>query len=310
MRFVALVSGGKDSIYSTMECIRNGHELVACVHLGRPESVQEESYMYQTAASEVVRTLVEECLGVPLLLHQRVGTSVNTSLVYDDDPAAVSSSTTTTDEVEDLFVALQRAKEEFQVDAVSSGAILSTYQRVRVENVCNRLNLTSLSYLWRLLPQKDLLQRMLDDGIEAVLVRAACPPGLIPQKHLNKTLRYLKDIGLLERLHQRYRFHVCGEGGEYESLVLDSPLHKKKLILDEVEIVETEDGVGDLRIIRCHAEDKTDADVPFWSFPLDSPPTPSQGAEPSDIQDKQKYPNNVPSTLSLTSIPHVQYSTG
>ena len=308
MRFVALVSGGKDSIYSALECIRNGHELVACIHLGRPDSVLEESYMYQTAASEVVRTLVEDCLGVPLLLHQRVGTSVNTSLVYDDGDA------TSKDEVEDLYVALQKAKERFDsVEAISSGAILSTYQRVRIENVCSRLGLTSLSYLWRLAPQKDLLQQMLHDGIEAVIVRAACPPGLVPRKHLNKTLRFLWDTGLLERLHQRYQFHVCGEGGEYESLVLDSPLHQKKLVLDEVEIVESDDGVGDLKISTCHAEDKTEEDIAIIWTPSDGikvHPT-VESTSGAQNQDDEFRPLTIPaSPISLVHLPHVKYSTG
>lgn len=260
MRFVALVSGGKDSIYSILESVKNGHQLVACVHLGAPESNEEESYMYQTAASEVVRTLVEGCLEVPLIVHQRVGKSLNTSMVYQNDSEG--------DEVEDLFLALQKAKEKYDIEAVSSGAILSNYQRVRIEHVCSRLGLTSLSYLWRLLPQKELLQRMLDGGIEAVIVRSACPPGLIPRKHLNKTLRFLWDIGLLERLHQKYQFHVCGEGGEYESLVIDSPLHKKKLVFDETVIDETDDGVGDLRIPKCHAEEKGESDIPILKYPI------------------------------------------
>jgi diphthine-ammonia ligase len=265
--------------------------------------------MYQTAASEVIRTLVEECLGVPLLVHQRVGTSVNTSMVYDGEEK-ISSSSSSTDEVEDLYAALQRAKEEFQVDAVSSGAILSTYQRVRIENVCSRLGLTSLSYLWRLVPQKELLRRMLDDGVEAVIVRAACPPGLIPRRHLNKTLRYLNDIGLFETLHKRYRFHVCGEGGEYESLAIDSPLHKKKLVLDEVEIDETGDGVGDLRIIRCHAEGKTDTDVPIWSMARETPTSMSPPTTSSASNGKTMQVDYSPPSLSLISIPHVQFSTG
>ena len=189
MKFVALVSGGKDSIYSILQAIRNGHELVACIHLGAPikgsgnssdeNEEEEESYMYQTAASEVVKIQVEECLGVELLLYPRQGRSVNTGLVYDN--------TTPKDEVEDLFLALKQATKRFEFEGVCSGAILSTYQRVRIEHVCNRLGLTSLSYLWRLGPQKELLQQMLDDGIVAVLVKVACPPGLVPRKHLNKT---------------------------------------------------------------------------------------------------------------------------
>ena len=300
MRFVALVSGGKDSIYSALECIKNGHELIACVHLGAPESTDEESYMYQTAASEVVRTLVEDCLEVPLLLYQRVGKSINTSMVYQND-----DSSSERDEVEDLFLALQQAKEKYNVQAVSSGAILSTYQRVRIEHVCSRLGLTSLSYLWRLLPQKELLQRMLEDGIVAVIVRAACPPGLVPRKHLNKTLKFLWDCGLLERLHQRYQFHVCGEGGEYESLVVDSPLHKKKLVFDEVFVDETDDGVGVLSIPKCHAAEKGEDDIPIleYSNSIEKETRTVTKTESSDPGVRTEFPR----TLTL---PHIRQGTG
>jgi diphthine-ammonia ligase len=40
------------------------------------------------------------------------------------------------DEVEDLFELLQEAKDQFpELEGVSSGAILSNYQKKRVENV-------------------------------------------------------------------------------------------------------------------------------------------------------------------------------
>ena len=254
MKFVALVSGGKDSIYNIIECVRNGHKLVACVHLGAPVDEQDESYMYQTAASEVLPALVEECLGVPLVLYERKGTSANTSLVYE--------TTSDKDEVEDLYEALALAKERFpEIQAAASGAILSTYQRVRIEHVCSRLGLASLSYLWRIDSQHELLKRMLDDGIVAILVKTACPPGLVPRKHLNESLGTLYTSGLLQKLHRQYQFHMCGEGGEYESLVLDCPIYKKRLVLDDVEIVETDDGVGVLVIKSCHAELKLEGAV-------------------------------------------------
>jgi len=314
MRFVALVSGGKDSIYSILQAIRNGHELVACIHLGAPINVgqngsdeheQEESYMYQTAASEVVKTMVEECLGVELLLYPRQGRSVNTGLVYDN--------TTSKDEVEDLFLALKQAIKLFDFEGVCSGAILSTYQRVRIEHVCNRLGLTSLSYLWRLGPQKELLRQMLDDGIEAVLVKVACPPGLVPRKHLNKTLRFLSDIGLLDRLNQLYQFHVCGEGGEYESLVIDSPLHKKKLVLDEVEIIGSDagDGVGELRILSCHAEDKVDGDIPLMEQSEKQNQKHGELEDNESIKSAQLYGEEgngqISTTLNESTMPSVLY---
>ncbi|CAJ1944347.1 unnamed protein product [Cylindrotheca closterium] len=308
MKFIALVSGGKDSIYSILQCIRNGHELVAAVHLGAPESTDEESYMYQTAASEVVKTQVEECLQVPLVLYQRTGKSLNTSLVYDDSNKQ--------DEVEDLYNALLEAKSKFDFAAVSSGAVFSTYQRVRIENVCRRLQLTSLSYLWRFLPQKEMLQKMIvdDDGrIEAVLVRTASPPGLLPRKHLNKTLSFLWHTGVLERLHQRYQFHLLGEGGEYESLVVDSGLFKKKLVLDEVTIEETDDEVGVLRILKCHAEEKGEDDIPILNIneisqgsPSNNDAKDSSGTGQSDSHDGPSKPQD----LKIDFLPQICESTG
>ena len=278
MYFVALVSGGKDSIYSIMECIRNGHELVACCHLSpripplkkdseneeEEEEEEEESYMYQTAGSECVSIMVEQCIGVPLVLREIVGKSRDTSLVYDHVDHNLDESTkergdqslAVEDEVEDLYHLLREAKQKYpSVQAVCSGAILSTYQRTRIESVCSRLNLIPLGYLWRIGPQRGLLRCMIEDDIEAVLVKVASPPGL-SGKHLNKTLRELHESGLFDRLKEKFEFHICGEGGEYETLVLDCPIFKKRLVFDSVEVLEGDDGVGVLKVGTCSAEGK------------------------------------------------------
>jgi len=40
-------------------------------------------------------------------------------------------------------------------------------------------------------------------------------------------------IDALIDLNRRYGIHICGEGGEYETLVLDAPLYKSSIeILD------------------------------------------------------------------------------
>jgi diphthine-ammonia ligase len=94
MKFVALVSGGKDSLYSILLACRAGHELVGCVHLAPSTSAAvpaaaveedittEESFMYQSAASEAVACQVSDCLKVPYFEHVRTGKSLQTSLVY------------------------------------------------------------------------------------------------------------------------------------------------------------------------------------------------------------------------------------
>ena len=64
------------------------------------------------------------------------------------------------DEVEDLFLLLQDVLAAHPcIRGVAVGAILSSYQRVRVEAVCARLGLTSVAYLWQR-NQDELLQEM------------------------------------------------------------------------------------------------------------------------------------------------------
>ena len=81
-------------------------------------------------------------------------------------------------------------KGKIDFDAVCSGAILSDYQRVRVENVCSRLGLVSLSYLWRR-DQAELFDEMIDAKVEAILIKVATL-GL-DEKHLGLSLSQDRD---------------------------------------------------------------------------------------------------------------------
>jgi len=329
MKFVALISGGKDSIYSLMECLRNGHEIVACAHLQPQSSSDEESYMYQTAGSECITLQVEECLGLPLVTRKIRGRSQMLALVYNkqvNTDNLDTNETEPTDEVEDLYELLFEVKTRFpNITAVSSGAILSTYQRTRIESVCLRLNLTSLAYLWRIGSQKQLLQCMVDDGLEAVLVKVASPPGLNPTRHLNKSVKELLDSGLFDRLYQRFNFHICGEGGEYETLTLDCPLFRKRLVLTETEIIQSADGVGILKIHSCCTVDK-DSYVSYEQFPLRSGKCLVERLNPSlnyvteclkPIVDStsraELHHNNESTKLSMAHnqiLPHIKYLSG
>ncbi|WMV23411.1 hypothetical protein MTR67_016796 [Solanum verrucosum] len=148
----------------------------------------------------------------------------------------LSYSMTPGDEVEDMFILLKEVKRQIpSVTAVSSGAIASDYQRLRVESVCSRLGLVSLAYLWKQ-DQSFLLQEMIRNGIIAIAVKVGicevflfeishvAAIGLNPSKHLGKEIAYLEPH--LHKLKELYGINVCGEGGEYETLTLDCPLFK------------------------------------------------------------------------------------
>ncbi|GME81609.1 unnamed protein product [[Candida] boidinii] len=166
MKFVALVSGGKDSCFNILHCLAQGHELTCLANLYPPpaESDEIDSFMYQTVGHDVLN-YYSECIGVPMFRHVIQGTSNNQSLEYK---------VTDKDETEDLYQLLKKVLDAHpDVQGVSVGAILSTYQRTRVEDVCLRLGLTSLSYLWNR-DQGELMNEMCQSEMEARIIKIWC----------------------------------------------------------------------------------------------------------------------------------------
>lgn len=253
MKFVALISGGKDSFYNILHCIANGHELVAIANLHPKDPKVDElnSFMFQTVGHDVIE-FYPKCLdGIPLYRRAISGSSTNVQLEY---------SPTEDDEIEDLLELLKTVLEgNPEVQAVSCGAILSHYQRTRVENVCDRLGLTSLAYLWQR-NQENLMSEMCALGLEARLIKVAAI-GL-DEQHLGLLLQEV--LPTLKKLKNMYDVHVCGEGGEFESLVLDAPIFSKKLQISEREYCSDS---SDTLYLRVKVEVVEKEDVPNFNHP-------------------------------------------
>ena len=83
--------------------------------------------MFQTVGHEGVH-LYAEAMGLPLYRTTTHGISVTKEMNYVPQEG---------DEVEELYELLKKVTEEVEggVEGVASGAILSDYQRLRVENV-------------------------------------------------------------------------------------------------------------------------------------------------------------------------------
>ncbi|KAG2013521.1 hypothetical protein CC2G_010422 [Coprinopsis cinerea AmutBmut pab1-1] len=99
---------------------------------------------------------------------------------------------------------------------------------------------------------------MIEAGLTAVLIKVA-GIGLTP-KHLGKTLAEMQPT--LTKLNSLYGLHVCGEGGEYETLTIDCPLFKSRIVLEEIETVIHSDNdfatVAYLRVKKGALEPKPD----------------------------------------------------
>ncbi|KAE8230581.1 hypothetical protein CF326_g4416 [Tilletia indica] len=259
MKVIGLLSGGKDSCYNLCHCVRQGHELVALATLAPPTGKDEiDSYMYQTVGHDAVH-LVAQALGVPLYRRSITGQPLNQDMQYRKD-SSEGQAPSSQDETEDLYELLLEVKQNHpDVEGVSVGAILSNYQRIRVEHVSLRpeLQLTPLTYLWQR-SQDELLDEMVKAGINAVLIKVA---GIgLDERDLGKSLAQMQPK--LRRLNSSYGAHVCGEGGEYETLTLDCPLFKNRIELVETEVVTHAEAafasVAYLRVINARLVAKPD----------------------------------------------------
>uniref|UniRef100_A0A5S6R2A3 Diphthine--ammonia ligase n=1 Tax=Trichuris muris TaxID=70415 RepID=A0A5S6R2A3_TRIMR len=177
MKVVGLVSGGKDSCYNMCQCVNHGHVPVCVAQLVPPDGRDElDSYMFQTVGHEAV-PLISRALCLPILRRTIAGYSVVCDMEYRPSEK---------DEVEDLYALMREAKQKYDIEAVSAGAICSQYQKERIANVCERLDLDLLAYLWQR-DQTELLYEMLDAGMRAILVKTSSL-GLDPFVHLGKEL--------------------------------------------------------------------------------------------------------------------------
>jgi diphthine-ammonia ligase len=228
LNVVALISGGKDSFFSILHCQANGHTVVALANLHPPHGPQDQhvqdmdSFMYQTIGHGVI-PLYEQALGLPLYRQEILGSAT----VQDKNYAPLDAG----DETESLLPLLRRVLAAHpEVNAISTGAILSDYQRTRVESVALRLGMTPLSYLWRwpVLPphtQTSLLHDMAAVGQDSRIIKVAS--GGLDESFLWQNVADPRVIARLSRAADMFGTAgdgaVLGEGGEFETLAVDGP---------------------------------------------------------------------------------------
>ena len=69
---------------------------------------------------------------------------------------------------------------------------------------------------------------MITCQVNAIIVKVAAL-GLEPSKHLGRPLESIETH--LLSMYDKFGLNVCGEGGEYETLTLDCPLFRSRIIV-------------------------------------------------------------------------------
>lgn len=276
LKVIALISGGKDSLFSILHCLANGHTVVALANLYPPASGNADddlnSYMYQTVGHSVI-PLYEEALGIPLFREEIRGTAVNSAREYAEQKD---------DETESLVPLLKRVMVAHpEANAVSTGAIFSTYQRTRVENVAVRLGLTTLSYLWQFpfLPpytQSSLLLDMQAVGQDARIIKVAS--GGLDESFLWTNVADPRTVARMKKAIGRFSEGadgaLLGEGGEFETLAVDGPdlLWTKKIDMESDGVVLQSGGTATWKGKAGRVVEKHPRDTPVKLGDLRRPP--------------------------------------
>jgi predicted ATP pyrophosphatase (TIGR00289 family) len=203
MRVAVLATGGKDSTLALQKVLNEGYEVKCLVSM---IPLREDSWMFHYPNIRLV-DLFAEAVEIPIVKAETAGIKES--------------------EVEDL----KRLVEGLDVEALVSGAIASNYQKTRVEKICEQLGLKCLTPLWH----KNLME-ILEEIVNSkfdVVITGVYAYGFNAEWLGRKIDK--ETIKALVELNRQYGISIVGEGGEYETLVLDAPFFKKR-----IKILETE----------------------------------------------------------------------
>ena len=219
MKLAALFSGGKDSTYAMYKAMQV-HEIVCLITI---KSKNPDSYMFHTPNINLTE-LQAEALGLPSLSFKTKGEKEL--------------------ELKDLKKAIKQAKDKYHIEGIVTGALKSEYQANRIQRICDSLELECINPLWQM-SQEQEMRDIIKAGFKFMIIRIAAY-GL-SKEWLGKVITN-KDIDRLVELNKKYHINIAFEGGEAESLMIDGPIFKKKLVVKKAETIMENDYTGIYRI--------------------------------------------------------------
>ncbi len=207
MNLAVLYSGGKDSNLALWYALNYGE--VRC--LISIVSKNPHSFMFHTPNIDLVK-LQAKAIGLPLIIQETEGKKEI--------------------ELKDLKEAIKKAKEKYKIEGVVSGAVKSVYQASRIQKICKSLGVWCFNPLW-LREEKEILKEMKKAKFEVIISSVAAWP--LDNKEVGMSVYKVEKI--IDYYNKKYNVNISkvGEGGEFETAVLDAVFFKYRIKIIEVE---------------------------------------------------------------------------
>ncbi|MBU2496825.1 MAG: diphthine--ammonia ligase [Nanoarchaeota archaeon] len=206
MKVGILFSGGKDSMYAAFLAKQQGHTLSCLISI---QSENPYSYMFHTPSISQVKKQAEK-MKIPLFVKKTKGEKEK--------------------ELIDLENVIKTAINKYKIQGIVTGAVESVYQSSRIEKICNKLKIKCINPLWKKY-QNELLKELINHKFDVIIIGVAA-------QGLEKDLLGKKiNREFIELMKKTKGINAAGEGGEFETFVLNCPLFSSTLKVIEKKII-------------------------------------------------------------------------
>ncbi len=208
MKCAVLFSGGKDSTYSAYLAKKKGYELTCLITL---HSENPESYMFHTPSISKTEKQAK-IMNLPLIVKATKGIKE--------------------EELKDLKDAIKTAIKKYKINCLVTGALHSVYQASRIQKICDELEIKCFNPLWHKNEFK-YLEELIKNKFRVIITGVSAYP--LDASWLGKKIdrKFMEDV---KNLYEKYKIHPAGEGGEFESFVLNCPLFERPLKVTDSKI--------------------------------------------------------------------------
>ena len=203
MSYLVSWSGGKDGCLACYEAIRQGYQVSHLVNF----IAQEHNRVRFHGTDTRLIQLQSQAIGIPLLQKK-----------------------TTWDRYEEEFKEAVRSLLPNGIKGMVFGDIYLQEHLDWVERVCGDIGIEAIEPLWGR-KTRDIITDFIDSGFEAVIISAKSElidRGWMGRQVDRDFVSYLSDNDI----------DPCGENGEYHTLVVNGPIFKSRIEIEQGEVIQ------------------------------------------------------------------------